>query len=363
MKKKSRLLPIYLFLFAGLFMACEGEEENFSWTPGDELIINGPAATTTLTPTTYFVAGFTVDEDYTWTVDGETVQADEGTEGEQITVTFEEPGDHVVSVTNGTFTGDQAVVVASVPQEVAFAETALSVMEGDTLQIPVAISERNPSDTRVSFTISSANAVEGVDYEVLTPSPLEFESGVTGDTIQIRVLNDNILQGPRSLNLSLSAVEETGEGEREVTLAETAQEAEISFQEDVKEVSFANASDTLTLTSANDADLYTFEVELSEASDQQVTVNYEVVDNVDDPFIGPRTRGVEDLTEGTINFQPGQTSQPITLRIGDNAFENDRIIRIQLTSIESDDEEVMFAEAEDEEEPAPTIKVISIDVE
>jgi hypothetical protein len=113
MKIINQYKNLLFFLFIGLLLsACDPDgEENMSWRPGSTLKIIGPDAVE-LKPGTagtanYRVEGFTIKENYTWTVNGTTVTPTRN--GEFISVSFPTPGDYTIEVNNGTYRGSMMV--------------------------------------------------------------------------------------------------------------------------------------------------------------------------------------------------------------------------------------------------------------
>jgi hypothetical protein len=102
------------FLFVGVVLcACDPDgEENMSWRPGSTLKIIGPDAIE-ITPgkaaptASYRVDGFTIRENYTWTVNGAAVTPTRN--GEFISITFTTPGPYTIEVSNGTYQGSLLV--------------------------------------------------------------------------------------------------------------------------------------------------------------------------------------------------------------------------------------------------------------
>lgn len=99
------------FLSAVLLLsACDAEEENIDWRAGDSLIIQGSAAVAAGTEgEPYYVEGFTVDKEYTWTVNGRTIAPTR--DGEFIMVDFPVAGTYNITVSDGTFEGERTVMV------------------------------------------------------------------------------------------------------------------------------------------------------------------------------------------------------------------------------------------------------------
>lgn len=67
-----------------------------------------------------------------------------------------------------------------------------SILESSptTLKIPVKVSTPQSEDIDVSFEISADGAVEGIDYELITPSPITIEAGEYTAYIEVEAINN-----------------------------------------------------------------------------------------------------------------------------------------------------------------------------
>lgn len=102
------MLVLAVVTFA--FVSCDDEgEETMSWKPGTGLHIVGPSAVAAGEESEYYVDGFTVRENYTWTLDGATITPVR--QGEFVMLTFDAPGEHTLTVANGTHSGSLNIVV------------------------------------------------------------------------------------------------------------------------------------------------------------------------------------------------------------------------------------------------------------
>jgi len=115
--KVYNILTALILCLSFVFTACDEDgEESISWKPGDSLIINGAAeveAGTTGEP--YYVEGFTINKEYTWSVDGSDMNASR--EGEFIYVDFPTVGTHLIKVSNGEYEGELTVSVVEPEEE------------------------------------------------------------------------------------------------------------------------------------------------------------------------------------------------------------------------------------------------------
>jgi hypothetical protein len=105
MKTKNLFNSILIILMISLItFSCDTDgEETMSWKPGTGLHIVGPDELEIGEEGEYYVDGFTIDETYTWTLDGTPVTPIR--DGEFVLLEFNEADDHVLTVSNGTYTG------------------------------------------------------------------------------------------------------------------------------------------------------------------------------------------------------------------------------------------------------------------
>jgi len=92
-----------LLAVAGTLSACDDSSQNIGWEPGDSLAIIGPAEEVAVPGTyEYYVQAFTIDKDYTWSVNGP-VEPDYEVrrEGEFVDVTYEEAGTYTINIDDG----------------------------------------------------------------------------------------------------------------------------------------------------------------------------------------------------------------------------------------------------------------------
>lgn len=104
MKKINNIFIMGLCLLTlVIFSSCENEEENISFTPGTNLIITGSEEIISTETETYFVEGFTINEQYTWSIAGPgnaTVTVVSGRDGEFVDVVVADAGTYTLSVEN-----------------------------------------------------------------------------------------------------------------------------------------------------------------------------------------------------------------------------------------------------------------------
>ncbi len=105
MKTKNRYHYILILLaISFVTFSCDTDgEETMSWKPGNNLHIVGPDELEIDEEGEYYVDGFTVKETYTWTLDGTPITPIR--DGEFVMLEFGDAADHVLTVSNGTYSG------------------------------------------------------------------------------------------------------------------------------------------------------------------------------------------------------------------------------------------------------------------
>jgi hypothetical protein len=120
--KTNRIMKsinLYRLLFCLAIVAitlssCDTDgEETMSWKPGSGLHIVGPGEIVIGEEDDYqyYVDGFTIDETYTWTLDGTPITPIR--EGEFVVLEFDTEGEHLLEVSNGTLEGSMTIVVTA----------------------------------------------------------------------------------------------------------------------------------------------------------------------------------------------------------------------------------------------------------
>jgi hypothetical protein len=110
--KIYKFLAIWLISILFVMTSCEldGEEE-VDWRPGDSLIIQGSDEVEVgAVDVAYYVEGFTIKNNYSWTVNGNAAEG--GREGEFAYVDFPAAGDYTIKVNNGDYEGTLVVTAA-----------------------------------------------------------------------------------------------------------------------------------------------------------------------------------------------------------------------------------------------------------
>lgn len=350
-------IALSLSFMVALF-ACQNEEESFDWVPGNSLHILGSDEVPYGSAQSFRVDGFTIDENYTWTLNGNPVEPTR--QGEFVSIDFPAPGDYMLMVSDGNLS--DTLSVTALPVTLGFAGNATTVTEDtDTVKVPLSFfyTVETPdgpsssgtdvsSSTTVSYTIGGT-AVAGEDYTLVSDNPLEIDAEASADSIVIALTNNTMLEAPRTITLTLNSVSSEGTG---TVLSDSAalNTYTITIVDDIKTITLAGPGvDTLSAITA--AGAYTFEVSLSSPVATDVTVPYTVTGT-----------GVDDLTDGEVTFLAGQTSASIILELEPAAFDADQTITVALgNALVTEDAEVMYEEDEDNN-PVNTTQAIVIDV-
>lgn len=370
MKINIKIIAL-LFLASAAMIACDTDgEQNFEFEPGNTLFIEGTGQVSfndvlaDASTNSYYVRGFTINEEYTWTLDGQPIEAIRG--GEFVVIDFAElgPGVYELAVDNGTYTGTREIAVLTSPREASFIDTTnITVTESvGFVAVPVVISGRGAAaTTRVEYELGGT-ARAGTDYRVVSPTPLLFQAGQASDTVVLEILNNpDINEEGETIVIALIDVESDNAGVVELgaTLSDSTflTTKTITIMDDAEIIALAD-TDTLRLSSPGQADTYTFPVTLSEPAEASVTVSYEIRGE------GPlgMAEGITDVTGGSITIGPGATTRNIVLDITNEAFDDTENFVLEITGFSSADEEVTFEENE-AGEPVNLIKVISVEVE
>ena len=104
----NKYIALAAIIMVIILSACTDPEETMSWKPGTGLHIVGPGEVAIGDETEYYVDGFTIDEDYTWTLDGN--QITPVRDGLAVMVEFDAASSHTLTVSNGKLEGSMDIV-------------------------------------------------------------------------------------------------------------------------------------------------------------------------------------------------------------------------------------------------------------
>ena len=214
----------------------------------------------------------------------------------------------------GTITNDDQVPDISIEDQ--------SVTEGDagtsTLTFNVTLS--NPSDQTVTVdyttTDDTATTADG-DY-VAASGTVTFNPGQTTQTVDVTVNGDLTHESDETFTVDLSNASNAG-------VADASGQGTITNDDQVPDISIEDQS--VTEGDAGTSTL-TFNVTLSNPSDQTVTVDYTTTDDTATTADGDYV-----AASGTVTFNPGQTTQTVDVTVnGDLTHESDETFTVDLSN-------------------------------
>ncbi len=207
---------------------------------------------------------------------------------------------------------------------VQFDNTGYTVNEGDVATIIVTLESPSSMPVMVDYTTAvippgelppgTSAAVPGVDYTTAA-NTLTFPPNVTSQSFSVTTLNNAIIDGQKVFGVQLSNPVDS-------TLGEPNTAKVTIFDDETPTIRFQNAEYTVD----EGAGTATIQVTLSPMSTSQVTVKFRTQD-------GTATAGKDytAVTNQTLTFAPGVTSQPATVPIiNDNLNELNETVTLIL---------------------------------
>ena len=239
------------------------------------------------------------------TITVSTVDDSEPEETETFTVKLNGPSGATLAddTGTGTITDNDGGGVVSLPA-VSITD-APPVTEGDTAEFAVTLSRASGQAVTVAFATADGTARVGTDY-TRTAGALRFEPGVTAQTIQVRVLDDEILEQTEHFTVELSdpagATLEDGSGTGTITDNDEGRLPALAVDDAAPVIEGSTAL---------------FPVTLSAPSEQVVTVAFATAD-------GTATSGADYTgASGSLTFEPGATRQSIEVATLDDEAEEE----------------------------------------
>ncbi|MBE9011872.1 VCBS repeat-containing protein, partial [Pseudanabaenaceae cyanobacterium LEGE 13415] len=182
----------------------------------------------------------------------------------------------------------------------------------------VRLSEASGRPVSVAYETVAGTALAGEDFAA-NSGTITFAPGETSKTIEIAIADNTVRERNESFSVRLS-------NPIDATITTDIATATITDNDSIPTVSITNVSQAEG-NSGNTA--FQFEVTLSNASDQEIVLNYSTKD-------GTATladNDYEGVTAGTIRFAPGTTSQTFTVNgRGDTKRERDETFSVELTT-------------------------------
>lgn len=228
---------------------------------------------------------------------------------------------------NGVIDGDDGVDTLSGVEQLQFADRAISMLlinpadaavkegqSGQTVNVPVTLSETSPRTITVDYTTQNGTAKAGSDY-VSQTGTLRFNPGTTQQTVQIQIIGDGVFEPDETLKLTFSnpANAQLGAIASSVTVQ----------NDDPPPLTLA----PLTVDENIADGMAVLTVQLAAASSDDVSVNYVTAD--DTAMAG----GDYTATSGTLTIPAGQTRGAISIPLlDDNLVEADEKFSVRLSN-------------------------------
>ncbi len=177
----------------------------------------------------------------------------------------------------------------------------------------------NPAteEITVNFTAISDTAIASSDFEP-TAGTLTFSPGTTTQTINVPIIGDQLLENDETFSVELGGV--TGNA----LIADNSSEITISNDDPQRQISIADAT---VLEGDSGISSLDFTLSLDQEYVEPITVDFNLVNNLaiaDEDF---------NATNGTITFNPGETTQTLSVGIiGDEEFEASETFFVQLSN-------------------------------
>ncbi|MEH1992862.1 Calx-beta domain-containing protein [Nostoc sp.] len=274
---------------------------------------------------------------------------------EDITIILSNPS-LITGAPNSTITNSSATVnIINDDSQPTISISDVSVIEGNTgatanTNFTISLSNPNSQQVTVNFnTVDGTAQIADSDYNSASGT-ITFNPGETSKTLSIGVVGDNKFETDETFSVNLL-------GATNAAIADNLGVATIINDDNQPTISISDVSvsegNTGTTTNAN------FIVTLSNASYQQVTVNYNTNDG---------TAQVADSdynsAYGIITFNPGETSKTLSIGIiGDNKSETDETFSVNLlgaTNAAIADSLGVYTIIDDDSQPTITISDVSV---
>ena len=221
----------------------------------------------------------------------------------------------------------------------------LAATESDgVLSVPIRVSGTLDEGVQVAYTVTGT-AVEGVDYALVSPSPVTISADDEEPSVDIRLLNNSDLQAERTLEVNVIGVTSTNE---EVSLSTGSGSVLYNLSDDTKTIRFGRldvatpvAEDTLTI---NTPGTYELIVEVGGSLLSEVTVE---INNTGLPT------GVNLLVSNPFTLVPDEDTRPYSFTVTQEALDNltaDAFFSFTLENITAlnGDNEVILEDGTDE---------------
>ncbi|MBV8516018.1 MAG: right-handed parallel beta-helix repeat-containing protein [Acidobacteria bacterium] len=217
-----------------------------------------------------------------------------------------------------TATGTGTIVNDDAPPLLSIDDASQPEGNSGSASMPFAVTLSTPSEQSitVNYTTSNGSAVAGSDYTA-TSGTLTFAPGATVQSINVPISGDTTAETNETFTVTLSAPSNAAIGDGNAT-------GTIVNDDSGPVVSISGVSQA---EGSGGTSAFTFNVTLSQASEETVTVNY-LTSN------GSAIAGSDyTAASGTLTFAPGVTSQTVTVTvIGDTTSEPDEMFSVMLSA-------------------------------
>ena len=193
-----------------------------------------------------------------------------------------------------------------------------NAIEGDSLEFTVSLSETSSQQVTVEYATSGGLATSGTDFTAASGT-LTFAPGESSKTVSVATTDDSDPEENERFTLTLSSPTNATLGDGMAT----------GWIIDNDSGPFVNVADA----SATEGDSLEFTVSLSEATSQQVTVNYRTDVVGTSSFIFATSGTDFTAMSGTLTFAANETSKTVSVpTIDDSEYEVYEIFRLILSS-------------------------------
>ena len=206
------------------------------------------------------------------------------------------------------------------PGAIAFNSSNYSVNEDGKAINAITLTRTNGSDGAVSVTLTPSNGTATAPSDFNNaPITVNFANGETTKIVSVPIVNDNIYELNKTVNLTLSKPINATLGTQKASIL-TIIDNDLAY---APKISIANPAKVVEGVDTN----FVFTVNLSAPSLYPITVNFSTIN-------GTAIAGSDyTTTRGTLTFAPKETSKTIAVPIlNDNLNESDKTFSINLTN-------------------------------
>ena len=214
----------------------------------------------------------------------------------------------------GTITNDDPIPDVSIDDQ--------SITEGNagtsTLTFNVTLSHASSDTVSVDYTTNGGTATTADADYVAASGTVTFDPGQTAKTVDVTVNGDLTHESDETVTVDLSNASNAG-------VADASGQGTITNDDQVPDISIDDQSVTEGNTGTS---TLTFNVTLSNPSDQTVTVDYATNDGT-----ATTADGDYDAAANTVTFDPGQTAKTVDVTVnGDLTHESDESFTVDLSN-------------------------------